>query len=57
MPIAFDPYSENRRTGSFIIIDRFTNRTVGAGMIAFGLRRGTNIHRHAHLVGKAERER
>jgi bifunctional enzyme CysN/CysC len=55
VPIAFDPYSENRRTGSFIIIDRFTNRTVGAGMIAFGLRRGTNIHRQAHLVGKTER--
>jgi bifunctional enzyme CysN/CysC len=55
MPVAFDPYSENRKTGSFIIIDRFTNRTVGAGMIAFGLRRGTNIHRQAHLVGKTER--
>ena len=55
MPVAFDPYMENRKTGSFIIIDRFTNRTVGAGMIAFGLRRGTNIHRQALLVGKAER--
>ena len=55
MPVAFDPYSENRKTGSFIIIDRFSNRTVGAGMIAFGLRRGTNIHRQAHLVGKTER--
>jgi bifunctional enzyme CysN/CysC len=54
-PIAFDPYPENRKTGSFIIIDRFTNRTVGAGMISFGLRRGTNIHRQAHLVGKTER--
>jgi bifunctional enzyme CysN/CysC len=55
MPVAFDPYMENRKTGSFIIIDRFTNRTVGAGMIAFGLRRGTNIHRQALLVGKTER--
>jgi bifunctional enzyme CysN/CysC len=55
MPVAFDPYVDNRRTGSFIIIDRFTNRTVGAGMIAFGLRRATNIHRQAHLVGKAQR--
>ena len=55
MPIAFDPYMKNRKTGSFIIIDRFTNRTVGAGMIAFGLRRGTNIHRQVLLVGKAER--
>ena len=33
VPIAFDPYDQNRQTGSFIIIDRFTNHTVGAGMI------------------------
>ena len=54
-PVAFDPYEMNRRTGSFIIIDRFTNHTVGAGMIAFGLRRGTNIHWQPLLIGKAER--
>jgi bifunctional enzyme CysN/CysC len=54
-PIAFDPYEQNRRTGSFIVIDRFTNHTVGAGMIAFGLRRGTNIHWQPLLIGKAER--
>jgi bifunctional enzyme CysN/CysC len=55
VPVAFDPYAENRKTGSFIIIERFSNRTVGAGMIAFGLRRGTNIHWQPLLVGKAER--
>ncbi|MFK4506405.1 bifunctional enzyme CysN/CysC [Bradyrhizobium daqingense] len=54
-PVAFDPYEENRKTGSFIIIDRLTNDTLGAGMIAFGLRRGTNIPWQATLVGKAER--
>jgi bifunctional enzyme CysN/CysC len=54
-PIAFDPYADNRHTGSFIIIDRFTNHTVGAGMIAFGLRRGTNIHWQPLLIGKVER--
>ncbi len=54
-PVAFDPYEDNRRTGSFIIIDRFTNHTVGAGMISFGLRRGTNIHWQPLLVGRAER--
>ena len=54
-PVAFDPFGENPKTGSFIIIDRLTNRTVGAGLIAFGLRRGTNIHRQALLVGKPER--
>jgi bifunctional enzyme CysN/CysC len=55
MPVAFDPYTQNRRTGSFIIIDRFTNQTIGAGMIDFGLRRGTNLHWQALAVGKTER--
>ncbi|AMA58980.1 sulfate adenylyltransferase subunit CysN [Bradyrhizobium sp. CCGE-LA001] len=54
-PVAFDPYEENRKTGSFIMIDRLTNDTLGAGMIAFGLRRGTNIPWQATLIGKAER--
>jgi len=54
-PVAFDPYVENRKTGAFIIIDRYSNRTVGAGMIAFGLWRATNIHWQALLVGKNER--
>jgi len=54
-PVAFDPYEQNRRTGSFIIIDRFTNHTVAAGMIAFGLRRGDNVHRQPLLIEKAER--
>jgi bifunctional enzyme CysN/CysC len=56
-PIAFDPYEENRETGAFILIDRYTNATVGAGMISFGLRRASNIHAHAHLVSRSERER
>jgi bifunctional enzyme CysN/CysC len=43
-PIAFDPYRENRDTGGFIVIDRTTNGTVGAGMIEFGLRRASNVH-------------
>jgi bifunctional enzyme CysN/CysC len=55
VPVAFDAYEQNRRTGAFIIIDRFNNHTVGAGMVAFGLRRGTNIHWQPLLVGKAER--
>ncbi len=42
--IAFDPYRDNRATGSFILIDRLTNATVGAGMIDFPLRRASNIH-------------
>jgi bifunctional enzyme CysN/CysC len=43
-PIAFDPYAANRTTGSFILIDRYSNATVAAGMIQFALRRATNIH-------------
>jgi bifunctional enzyme CysN/CysC len=54
-PIAFDPYTENRRTGAFVLIDRATNATAGAGMISFGLRRATNIHRQHHAVDKAAR--
>jgi bifunctional enzyme CysN/CysC len=55
--IAFDPYAENRHTGAFILIDRYTNATVGAGMISFGLRRAANIHYHAALVTRTEREK
>jgi bifunctional enzyme CysN/CysC len=43
-PIAADAFSENRDTGSFILIDRLTNTTLGAGMINFALRRASNIH-------------
>jgi len=42
--ISFDPYLDNRQTGSFILIDRFSNATVGAGVIDFALRRADNIH-------------
>jgi len=55
IPVAFDSYEQNRQTGSFILIDRFTNHTVGAGMVAFGLRRGPNIHWQPLLVRKVER--
>jgi bifunctional enzyme CysN/CysC len=55
LPVSFDAYEANRRTGSFIVIDRYTNRTVGAGMIAFPLRRATNIAWQPLSVGKDER--
>jgi bifunctional enzyme CysN/CysC len=54
-PIAFDAYADNRETGGFIVVDRFTNGTVGAGMVAFGLRRATNVHLQALDVDKAAR--
>jgi len=53
--LVFDPYAENVDTGSFILIDRFTNATVAAGMIEFGLRRATNIQWQELFIDKAAR--
>jgi bifunctional enzyme CysN/CysC len=53
--ISFDPYQDNPRTGNFILIDRFTNATVGAGMIDYPLRRATNIHWQAVEINKQSR--
>ncbi|MGH8352858.1 MAG: sulfate adenylyltransferase subunit CysN [Pseudomonas sp.] len=59
--IAFDPYVENRDTGGFILIDRLSNNTVGAGMLHFALRRAQNVHwqaidinRQAHAALKGQ---
>lgn len=54
-PIAFDPFGENRTTGAFILIDRISNATVGAGMILHSLRRAENIHWQSLDVGKRGR--
>jgi len=54
-PIAFDPYRENRDTGGFILIDRVSNNTVGAGLLHFALRRSQNIHWQATDVHKQAR--
>ena len=54
-PIAFDPYAENKDLGGFILIDRISNRTVGAGMLHFALRRSQNIHWQAMDVDKQAR--
>ncbi|MDP2412069.1 MAG: sulfate adenylyltransferase subunit CysN [Pseudolabrys sp.] len=54
-PVAFDPFAEVPQTGAFIVIDRISNLTLGAGMIDFGLRRATNVHRQALDVSKASR--
>ena len=62
--IPFAPYDENRDLGGFILIDRLSNHTVGAGMIRFALRRSHNIHwqhlevdRDAHAAIKGQRPR
>ncbi len=54
-PIAFDTFADNRDTGAFILIDRITNATVGAGMILHTLRRAENIHWQSLDVGKRGR--
>jgi bifunctional enzyme CysN/CysC len=53
--IAFDPYAENRETGGFILIDRITSHTVGAGLLQFALRRSSNVHWQAIDVDKDAR--
>ena len=54
---AFDPYSENRKTGAFVLIDKFSNATAGAGMIDFPLRRAANTRWHPMAVDQAGRSR
>jgi bifunctional enzyme CysN/CysC len=56
-PIAFEPYSSSRALGGFILIDRLTNNTVGAGLLHFALRRSQNVHWQALDVNKAARAR
>lgn len=43
-PIVFDDFADNRDTGGFLLIDRYSNATIAAGMIDFALRRGENVH-------------
>ena len=54
-PLAFDSFQDIPATGRFILIDRLTNATVGAGVIDFALRRSTNIHLQALDVNKQSR--
>jgi bifunctional enzyme CysN/CysC len=53
--IVFEPYRENRELGGFILIDRLTNATVGAGLLHFSLRRAHNVHWQALDVDKRAR--
>ncbi len=54
-PVAVDAFADNRDTGSFILIDRSTNETIGAGMVNFALRRASNIHPQKLEVNRAAR--
>ncbi len=54
-PVAFDSYDRCRETGSFILIDRYSHETVGAGVVRFALRRASNIHPQAMTVDRSRR--
>jgi bifunctional enzyme CysN/CysC len=55
--VPFDPYVSNRDTGGFVIVDRLTNATVGAGLLHFSLRRSQNVHWQALEVdGRARNQ-
>jgi bifunctional enzyme CysN/CysC len=53
-PIVFEPYGENRTLGGFILIDKMNNRTVGAGMLHFALRRAQNVHWQPTDIGRED---
>ncbi|HEX3460022.1 MAG TPA: sulfate adenylyltransferase subunit CysN, partial [Acidimicrobiales bacterium] len=54
-PVPFDTYRENRDMGGFIIIDRITNATLGAGLLNFALRRADSVQWQSMDVNKAAR--
>ena len=63
-PIVFEPYADSHDLGGFILIDKLTNATVGAGMLEFSLRRAQNVHwqaievtREAHAQQKGQQPR
>ena len=53
-PIVFEPYADSRQLGGFILIDKFSNATVAAGMIDFSLRRADNVHWQALEITRAD---
>src|SRR5260221_8557045 len=55
VPIAFDPYEKSRDTGGFILVDRLTQETAAAGVIAFALRRASNIHWQDSAISPSQR--
>ncbi len=63
-PLIFEPYEQNHALGGFILIDKLSNATVGAGMLHFALRRASNVHwqtididREAHAKQKHQKPR
>jgi bifunctional enzyme CysN/CysC len=56
-PLPFEPYADNQSLGGFILIDKMSNATVGAGMIQYALRRAENVHWQATEVDREHRAR
>ncbi len=54
-PLVFEPYETDRSMGAFILIDKLSNATVGAGMIRYGLRRAENVHWQALSIDRGAR--
>ena len=55
-PIPFEAYKDCKAMGAFVLIDRYSHETVSAGMIAFALRRASNVHTQALSIDKSARE-
>ena len=53
-PITFEPYADSKTLGGFILIDKVTNATIGAGMLHFSLRRAQNVHWQPTTITREE---
>ena len=54
-PLALMPYIQSREFGNFILVDRQSFKTVGAGMVEHSLRRGSNVSQQEYEITKVER--
>lgn len=55
-PVVFDTYENSKALGGFILVDRVSNATVGAGLIRHTLRRAQNVHRQSVSITRSDRE-
>jgi bifunctional enzyme CysN/CysC len=56
-PLPYEPYRDCASMGAFVLVDRFSNHTVAAGMINFALRRASNVHLQKLTIDRVARER
>ncbi|CAN2246037.1 adenylyl-sulfate kinase [Candidatus Planktophila versatilis] len=55
IPVVMRPYTDSREFGNFILVDRLTLKTVGAGMVRHSLRRASNVTHQDYEITKAQR--